>query len=150
MTPMVFRSRARLFVALLLAACSPAPRASFAEVAVRGSDYAFIAPDTVDAGLTAFSFSNGGKMRHEVKLIALREGVDARTAMPLAMIDSGWTSLKRPTSGILTAGPGETTPGRLLADLKRGERYFLVCHFADADSLPLHSQLGMIRQLIVR
>ncbi len=137
-------------VALWSTACVPAPRKGFNEVVVRGVDYAFLAPDTVAAGLTAFSFVNAGSVRHEVKLIALRPGADARAAMPLAMIDSGWAHLRRPTSGILTADPGDTTHGRLLASLERGETYLLVCHFADSDSAPLHSELGMIRRLVVR
>lgn len=132
------------------AACAPAPANTLREVAVRGVDYAFVAPDTVDAGLTALSFSNGGSVRHEVKLIALRPDADVATAMRLAMIDSGWAHLRRPTSGILTAAPGDTTPGRLLAELRSGETYLLVCHFADADTAPLHSELGMIRRLVVR
>lgn len=143
-------NRIPALASFLFAACTPAPPTTFQEVAVRGVDYAFLAPDTVKAGLTAFSFSNTGTVRHEVKLIALRPGVAFRTAMPLAMIDSGWTHLRRPTSGILTAAPGDTTPGRLLAELRSGETYLLVCHFADAETAPLHSELGMIRQLVVR
>jgi len=137
-------------VALWATACAPAPRQGFNEVRVRAADYAFVAPDTVAAGLTAFSFVNAGSVRHEVKLIALRPGADERVAMRLAMIDSGWAHLRRPTSGILTAAAGDTTPGRLLASLASGETYLLVCHFADADSAPLHSELGMIRRLVVR
>lgn len=143
-------SRILLLAGFFAVACAPQPTASFQEIAVRGVDYAFLAPDTVDAGLTALSFSNGGSVRHEVKLIALRPGVDVPTAMRLAMIDSGWAHLRRPTSGILTAAPGDTTPGRLLADLRSGETYLLVCHFADADTAPLHSELGMVRRLVVR
>lgn len=137
-------------LALVLAACSPRPRERYTEVVVRGVDYAFLAPDTVVAGPTAFSFVNTGTVRHEVKLIALRPDADPGVAMALAMIDSGWAHMRRPTSGILTAAPGDTTPGRLLAQLVAGETYLLVCHFADADSAPLHSELGMVRRLVVR
>lgn len=135
---------------LFFAACAPAPAGTLREIEVRGVDYAFMAPDTVPAGLTAISFSNGGSVRHEVKLIALRPDADVAAAMRLAMIDSGWTHLRRPTSGILTAAPGDTTPGRLLAEFRSGETYLLVCHFADDETAPLHSELGMIRRLVVR
>jgi len=148
MTARLFRFLA--LAGLGIAACAPAPAVTFHEVAVRGLDYAFLAPDTVAAGLTALSFINSGAVRHEVKLIALRPDADVATAVRLAMIDSGWTHLRRPTSGILTAAPGDTTPGRLLAELRSGETYLLVCHFADADTAPLHSELGMIRRLVVR
>jgi hypothetical protein len=113
-------------------------------------DYAFTAPDTVPAGETAFTFRNVGTVRHEVKVIALRPGSDLRRAMPLAMIDSGWAEFREPTSGILTAGPGETTPGRLLVSLRPGQTYLLVCAFADSETAPLHSELGMIRAVAVR
>lgn len=143
-------SRILAIAGLCAAACTPTPAATIQEVSVRGVDYAFLAPDTVAAGPTALSFSNGGSVRHEVKLIALRPEADVATAMRLAMVDSGWAQLRRPTSGILTAAPGDTTPGRLLAELRSGETYLLVCHFADADTAPLHSELGMIRRLVVR
>lgn len=68
------RRRILGLVALWSAACEPAPRESFREVGVRGVDHAFLAPDTVAAGLTAFSFINTGTVWHEMKLIALRPG----------------------------------------------------------------------------
>ena len=121
-----------------------------AAMTVDATDYAFTAPDTVVAGETAIAFRNKGMRRHEVKVIALRPGSVLRTVMPLAMIDSGWSAFREPTSGILTAGPGETTPGRLLIVFESGRTYLLVCSFADAETAPLHSQLGMIRALTVR
>lgn len=117
---------------------------------MRGVDYAFVAPATVPAGIAVLSFYNTGTMRHEVKLIALQSDADLRESMRLAMIDSGWAHLRLPTAGILTTAPGETTAGRLLAPLRSGERYLLVCHFADADSRTPHSELGMIRLATVR
>ncbi len=122
----------------------------WSDLRVTGLDYAFSAPDTVPPGETVITFRNTGTVRHELKLIALRPGVDLEVVLPLARIDSGWAAHREPTSGILTAGPGETTPGRLLVTLESGRRYLLVCAFADSDTAPLHSELGMIRVLHVR
>jgi hypothetical protein len=131
-----------------ITACSaPAP---FAELDVVGTDYAFLAPDSVSAGETAVSFRNAGRMRHEVKVIALRPNANLPEVLPLAMIDSGWAEYREPTSGILTADAGQTTPGRILVNFERGRTYLLVCAFADSDTSRIHSELGMIRPLIVR
>ncbi len=115
-----------------------------------GGDYAFTSPDTVPPGETVITFRNDGTVRHELKLIALRPGSTLRTVLPLAMIDSGWSAYREPTSGILTAGPGAVTPGRLLVTLESGRTYLLICAFADSETAPLHSELGMVRALHVR
>lgn len=124
--------------------------AGWSELDVVGIDYAFQSADTVPAGPTVISFRNNGSVRHELKLIGLRAGSPLRQVIPLAMIDSGWAAFREPTAGILTADPGRTTPGRLLVHLEPGRTYLLVCAFADSDTAPLHSELGMIRVLQVR
>lgn len=147
-----------LVVATLLAACSPgadreasAPsRTAWSEMTIVGHDYAFTSPDTVSAGETAITFRNEGTVAHEVKVVALSPDAVTPTVMPLAMIDSGWAAFREPTSGILTAQPGRTTPGRLLVNFESGRTYLLICAFADSDMAPLHSELGMIRVLHVR
>lgn len=137
-----------LAVLVLTAACAtPAPRQV---LEVTGIDYAFASADTVDAGETEIAFHNAGTVLHEVKLIALRPGVDLATVLPLARADTGWADYREPTSGILTARPGLTTPGRLLVTLESGRTYLLACHFADSDDAPLHSELGMLKVLVVR
>lgn len=122
----------------------------WAELEVVGHDYAFRGPDSVPPGETVITFRNAGSVRHELKLVGLRPGASLGTVVPLAMIDSGWSSYREPTSGILIADPGRTTPGRLLVNLEAGRTYLLVCAFADTETAPLHSELGMIRVLHVR
>jgi hypothetical protein len=87
---------------------------------------------------------------HEVKVIALKPGVTLDTIVRLERAGTGWRQLTEPTSGILTAAPGMTTPGRLLVDLAGGRTYVLVCGFQDSDSTPRHSRLGMVRAIYVR
>ena len=140
----------RCIALLVLAACA-APAATPRQVLdVTGIDYAYAAPDTVAAGEAEIAFHNAGTVMHEVKLIALRPGVDLATVLPLARVDTGWAAYREPTSGILTARPGETTPGRLLVTFATGRHYLLICHFADTDDAPLHSELGMAKVLVVR
>jgi hypothetical protein len=135
--------------ALQLLACSR-PSPVLPEVTVVGTDYAFLAPDTVPAGQVAISFKNQGTVLHEVKVIRLRAGFPLASVLPLAMADSAWDAYREPTSGILTARPGMTTPGRLLIDFERGYTYLLVCGFANSDTSSIHSALGMIRAVAVR
>jgi hypothetical protein len=137
-----------LLTAAVLCACKPPTPVHTVEVV--GTDYAFSAPDTLPPVEVAFAFRNAGAVRHEVKVIALRPGIDPQVVLPLAMIDSGWAQFRAPTSGILTAGPGQATPGRLLVNLQSGQTYLLVCAFADSETAPLHSEMGMIRVLTVR
>jgi hypothetical protein len=117
---------------------------------VVATDYAFSAPDTVPVGQRSVSFVNRGTVMHEVKVIALRRGVDLARVIPLAMADSAWDEYREPTSGILTARPGLRTPGRLLVNFERDRTYLLVCGFAESDTSRMHSELGMIRLLRVR
>jgi hypothetical protein len=119
-------------------------------VSVIGSDYAFVAPDTVPAGEVAISFTNKGTVLHEVKVVQLRSGVTLTQVLPLAMADSAWEEYREPTSGILTARPGMKTPGRLLINFERGHAYLLICGFANSDTSQIHSALGMIRSVAVR
>jgi hypothetical protein len=100
-----------------LAACRPSP--VLPEVTVIGTDYAFVAPDTIPQGEVAVSFRNQGTVLHEVKVVQLRSGVPLTKVLPLAMADSGWDEYREPTSGILTARPGMKTPG-ILASVAAG------------------------------
>jgi hypothetical protein len=137
-----------IYLILVLAACQP-PR-PLPELAVVGTDFSFIAPDTVSSGEVAVSFTNRGSVLHEVKVVGLRPGAPLNVVLPLAMADSGWEQYREPTSGILTARPGMTTPGRLLVNFQRGRTYLLIRGFVDSDTSRIHSALGMIHSLAVR
>ncbi len=125
--------------------CGRAP--AMQEVTIQGRDYAFDAPDSLAAGQVAISFHNTGQMRHEVKVIALKPGVTL--AQVLKETDEDVSNLIEPTSGILTANPGATTPGRLLVNMQAGRTYVLICGFQDSDSAPPHIELGMVHAVSV-
>ncbi|MEO8478990.1 MAG: hypothetical protein ABI542_05095 [Gemmatimonadota bacterium] len=119
------------------------------EVLVEGTEYTFHAPDSLAAGPTAFAFTNRGRQRHEVKIVGLKAGVTMAQVQEAAKADLPLGELTEPTSGILTAGPGATTPGRILVTLHAGRRYVLVCGFQDTEDAPTHDQLGMVHEIRV-
>lgn len=136
-----------LTLAAMASACQTA--AGPAEVLVEARDYAFLAPDSLPAGPTAFGLTNAGTVPHEVIVVRLRPDADIREILRLDAADSSWSALRDATSGILTADPNVTTPGQLLVNLAAGERYLLVCNFQDAESAPTHFHLGMLKVLHV-
>jgi hypothetical protein len=131
-------------VALLLSASCAAPP-SVNNVLVHASDYTFSAPDSLPAGPTAFGLMNSGKVPHEVIIAGLQPGATLDEIVRRDRADSTWRHLRYPPSGILTADPGETTPGQLLITLEAGRDYILVCNFQDSDSAPVHMHAGMVR-----
>src|SRR4051812_9578562 len=57
-----------------LAAADTLPR-----IRVTGNDYAFIhLPSTIRAGRTLFSFTNTGKVKHEMSVVLMKPGVTAQ------------------------------------------------------------------------
>src|SRR5262245_58593532 len=134
---------ALLLVALLLLAWpSAAPAQHFANVTVVGVDYAYQVPPTLRAGLTAFSFENHGKVRHELIVARLLEG---------ASLDSLVHSEPGPARlglveiiGVLVGDAGSRPLGRLLVDLVPGQTYVLYCNFQDAVGKPRHLAIGMV------
>jgi len=150
MTRNVARSRSRALwpaVACLLVVRADQARAQrAANVAVIGFEYAFKAPDSLPAGLTAFGFENRGKMRHEVVIYRLRAGVS-----PDSVLHADQTTRRTLTEtvGILIAEAGEKALGRILVDLSPGRTYVLVCTLQDAPDKPRHLTLGMVHVLRV-
>lgn len=133
--------------ALTVVGCTPDPATR--TVIVQAREYAFIAPDSLPAGPTAFGLANAGKVPHEVIAVRLRPDASVQEIIRLDRAGSSWRDLRDPPSGILTADPGVTTPGRLLVDLQAGERWLLVCNFADSASAPVHLHQGMLKLITV-
>jgi hypothetical protein len=135
------------FAALVAAGCQSIPETR--TVLVEAKDYAYLAPDSLPPGPTAFGLANAGKMAHEVIVVRLRPNAQVQEILRLDRADSSWRELRDPPSGILTADPGVTTPGQLLLNLRVGERYLLVCNFRDGDTGPAHLHLGMMKLITV-
>jgi hypothetical protein len=114
-----------------------------------GLDYAYQAPTTLPAGLTAFAFENHGKVRHELAILRLKPGV---TADSLTHVIDSAPARRALTegAGVLFAEPGQSSLGRLLVELTAGRTYILFCNFQDMPDKPRHMMMGMIAIVNVR
>jgi hypothetical protein len=130
--------------------CRPAADApATQETTVVGTDYAFDAPEVMPAGRTAFAFDNRGNVPHEMILVRLKEGLTTQDVLTQMQAGASPEELVDGGAHILIAGPGETTPGRILLNLERGREYALVCNFRDNPEAPQHTELGMFRGIRV-
>ena len=141
--------------ALVLAACSTSNAESEKNstaaarpnvVVVKTSDFAFQAPDTIQAGLTTIRLeTNAGPELHQVGLIRLDS---AKT--PANLFETMKTSPALPKWAVEIAGVNPPAPGKVAEatlNLEPGS-YLLVCFVPSADGVP-HIAKGMSRPLTV-
>jgi hypothetical protein len=137
-----------LLLVLLLAWPSRVHAQQIATVTVVGLDYAYQAPATLPAGLTAFAFENHGKVRHEAAIARLRAGA---TLDSVIHAEPGAGRLRFvEIVGVLIAEPGGRPLGRLLVDLAPGQSYVLFCNFQDAPDEPRHLAMVMVATVEVK
>jgi len=117
-------------------------------VTVVGTDYAFAVPASLAHGLTAFSFENRGRVRHEMNLLWLKHGVTLDSVLRADPGPSQRSLLEG--GGVLFAEPGDRSAYRLLVDLVAGRTYLLICNFRDAPDKPQHMELGMFASFQVK
>lgn len=125
-------------------ACQPAPTVGPTEVIVRGADYAFEVPDTLQPGQTALRFQNAGKVDHEFFVVLLKAGVSLPQFQDRVKAGENHTSLSDGVVGALMVAPGATGAGALLVELLPGRTYAMFCNLQDGPDKPLHSALGMV------
>jgi hypothetical protein len=145
MTTRLLQRSAIILTVALGTQCRPVPAPSVNEVDVRATDYTFAVAESLPAGPTAFGLINEGKVPHEVVVVGMQDGASLDEIVRRDRADSTWRHLRFPPSGLLTADPGITTPGRLLVTLEAGKRYLLLCNFQDTDSSAVHMHMGMVR-----
>ncbi|CAN5872995.1 hypothetical protein BH23ACT1_BH23ACT1_13450 [soil metagenome] len=98
----------------------------FAEVDVTGTEYAFEdIPETVEAGQTAFNFSNDGGEEHEFILVRINDDV-TESIEELAQLPEEEAFQKIQPMGFAMAAPGESDLA--FVDLEPG-RYGALCFF---------------------
>jgi predicted component of type VI protein secretion system len=115
------------------------------EVAIVGVDYAYQAPQHIAAGPTAFTFANHGSVLHEIQLFRLRSDVSTDSAIYyLATSEQTDTLAPDGAGSVLWAPAGKAAHERILVDAEAGTTYAVFCQFQNADSLPMHTKLGMI------
>ena len=129
-------------------ACHSEP--AIRELTVTGVDYAFQLPDSIQPGRTILRFRNAGKVRHEMVIAQLKNGVTLARVLEVVKTGGSPDSLLDGIVGILIAPPGALTIGGLLADFLPGRTYAFVCSFQDSPDKPPHLALGMIAGRQVR
>jgi hypothetical protein len=118
-------------------------------VPVTAHDYAFSAPDTLQAGPTVISLHNAGTVRHELVILWLKEGRALSEYIKAGTVEER-RALQAGVVGLIVAWPGESAPGRILADLQKGRDYVLICTLQDAPDKPPHARLGMVSMLHIK
>ena len=149
-------------IALTLVACggtesksdvggtAPAPaKPKTNAVDLRGGEYAFLMPDTIEGGWTTFEFANTGAEPHEFALAKLGAGktiadVNALLADPASQEQPppDWVQIR---AGIPTLDAREEAS--LAQELEPG-RYVLLCFLADPEGVS-HIERGMVREFVV-
>ncbi len=98
----------------------------FAEVEVTGSEYAYEGvPSTLEAGPTAFDFTNAGGEEHELIVFRINDDVTATVQELLALPEEEAIPMVQ-IKGFAMAAPGESD--QAFVDLEPG-RYAGVCFF---------------------
>ena len=114
------------------------------QVDVVGNDYAFIGlPSTIAPGPTLFSFENRGEFRHEMTIILLKPGLTLKDAMDAGGAATG-PRVAESLIGLLIARKHESAGGKLLVELKSGQRYVVVCNLKNTPDADPHSKMGMV------
>jgi hypothetical protein len=124
-------------------------------VRIVGTDYAFAAPDTVDAGPTAFHFENRGAKQHEIAVVLARAGTTvaqivaaAKGGLPAPKLAEAYGD--GPPLGALFVAPGHASEAALVSSLTRRRDYVIVCTLRDNPTMPEHAELGMFHVIHVR
>jgi len=133
-------------LALALTACArpPATPAGPQVVTLIATDYAFLAPDTIVAGLTTFKMQNVGKEPHQAVIVGAggKSWDEIRAAVMAQGPIAPWLTFP-PGAGVATPGDSSNATSRL-----EPGNYFVVCFIPSPDGTP-HVMKGMVRRLVV-
>ncbi|WP_373059713.1 hypothetical protein [Gemmatimonas sp.] len=135
-----------------LTACArPAPPVPPATVHIVGTDYAFVAPDSLRAGPMVITFENRGAQSHELLVARLEVGVTPREFADSLARGASVRRLCATGSAVLFAEPGKRNDVvSLRIDFRSGEQWALWCQFADSAGAPKHQTLGMFKLVAVQ
>ena len=124
--------------------------ASVPDIEVVAHEYAFSAPDSVDAGPALVHLRSTGKVGHEMILLKLKPGVAVAQLVEAHKNDQPFRPLLDGGNAVLFAGPGSANDARLSVTFESGRDYVLWCNFADGAGQPKHATLGMFKAIAVR
>ena len=134
--------------AFLVTACGGnEPKANTVEL--RGDEYAYVMPETIEGGWTTLEFTNTGEELHEFALAKLGDG---KTIADVHRYLGDPKSQQQPPPGWVQIRPGIPTlaaggKASLTQELEPG-RYVLLC-FLDAADRKSHIEHGMLREFVV-
>jgi hypothetical protein len=117
-------------------------------VTIGAREYAFVAPDTIPAGLTTFILRDTGKEPHETSIVRLDDG---KTSKDFLVFARDTTPMPDPAWMHWIGGPGGTFPGGPGANatmILAPGHYVMVCFVPSPTGQP-HMLLGMIKDLTV-
>jgi hypothetical protein len=120
----------------------------FTTVDVEGRDYAFEAPDTIEAGTTAFAFTNASdKEAHEMLIMRRADGVTESFEEIFSLPEEEAESKAEFVTATFAEPGGE---GSALVDLEPGE-YAMVCFVpvGGGEEGPPHLTEGMLHEFQV-
>jgi hypothetical protein len=117
-----------------------------ADVTVRMSDYAFVAPATIAAGRHLVRFENAGVHSHLALVSRLAPGKTLADAAAWEVKPEGPQPFVY-VGGVTAMAAGRASVARL--DLEPG-RYFIACVDDDGTAPKLHYEVGMVREFTVQ
>lgn len=135
--------------AIITTACSQSERpltneaVAPTEIEIVGHDYAFTAPAELPAGRTTFRFNNKGKVRHELNISLLRQGVPVERLVETVRADKTVKDLIDGPVGVLFGEPGKRSDGAMITELVAGREYAVICIFRDSAGARQHFDKGM-------
>ncbi|RPI31744.1 MAG: hypothetical protein EHM70_10795 [Chloroflexota bacterium] len=139
---------ALLLASMLISACQPraAIPATGAEVTFTATDYAFEAPDQLDAGIVTVTLQNNGQEVHHLQFMKLNQDVTfEQFTSALQESEAAALPLVEFTGGAGAIPPGQSE--QVMVELEPGN-YVIACFITDADGVP-HLAHGMIAPLTV-
>lgn len=129
-------------VAASLGSCGGGEKQGAGAVVIRGGEYAYVMPDSVEGGVVSFGYENSGDQIHEFAMGRIAEGKTIEDVKALFASEGG----EPPDWAEDVAGVPVLSPGQKLGITRELEpgTYVLLCAIPSPDG-PLHLDLGMIK-----
>jgi len=96
------------------------PSVTPSEIEIVGNDYTFAAPSELPAGRRTFRFNNKGKVRHELNISLLKQGVPVERLIETVRADKTVRDLVDGPVGVLFGEPGKRSDGAITTELVAG------------------------------
>jgi uncharacterized cupredoxin-like copper-binding protein len=132
-----------IFCSLLVCTTVLAQDSHTHSIAVKGLDYSFESPETLETGYQTLTFTNAGKDFHHLQLVRLNDGVTLEQFQAaLQKSELAAMPLVEFVGGVGGIAPGQTAIATVHLD-KPGT-YLELCLIPNAEGVP-HLALGMIK-----